>query len=147
MQNLIYTDDNIKTLNSVKVVIAIPLGNSETEEISFISTNKNIIFITSNYYELREEYKDDKEFLRILIDAIFSCKEISMAQKSTWKRWNCWNISFFVHGKRKISDVKQESYIYEQIEECCDYLSNTPLSVKRKYEALKNNIHLEWRDK
>ena len=95
MQNLIYTDDNIKTLNSVKVVIAIPLGNSETEEISFISTNKNIIFITSNYYELREEYKDDKEFLRILIDAIFSCKEISMAQKSTWKRWNCWNISFF----------------------------------------------------
>tara|TARA_B100000212_G_C27368151_1_gene531282 strand:+ start:674 stop:1129 length:456 start_codon:yes stop_codon:yes gene_type:complete len=147
-KNYFYSDKEIKNLNSVEVQITIPSGSSESEVISFTTNNKKIIFITNNYHELRQEYfrDDSDEFLKILIDAIFSCKEISLAAKSTWRKWNIYNIELSARRRTKISDKAATAHIHEQIDQCCDYLSNFPMSAKKKYEAMKSNSYIKWID-
>ncbi len=147
-KNYIYTNNKIKNLNSAKVQITISSGSTESESISFITNNKKIVFITNNYYELRQEYykEDGEEFLKILIDAIFSCNEISLAAKSTWRKWNVYNIELTARRRTKINETAEIAHIHEQIEQCCDYLSNLPISTKKKYEAMKTNSYIKWRD-
>tara|TARA_B100000900_G_C20553330_1_gene705689 strand:+ start:251 stop:706 length:456 start_codon:yes stop_codon:yes gene_type:complete len=147
-KNYFYSQKKIKNLNSVEVQITIPSGSSESESISFTTNNKKIIFITNNYYELRQEYfkHDGDDFLKILIDAIFSCKEISLAAKSTWRKWNVYNIELTARRGTKISDTAATAHIHEQIDQCCDYLSNLPISAKKEYEEMKSNSYIKWRD-
>tara|TARA_B100000767_G_C19774695_1_gene541892 strand:- start:2917 stop:3375 length:459 start_codon:yes stop_codon:yes gene_type:complete len=145
--NPTYSDTKIRNLTSVEVRIHIPMGSCESEEVSFITSNKYIIFITNNYHELRKDFfKDDDEgFLRILIDAIFSCKEISKVHKSTWRKWSIWNIEFYSRDKVGISDLAQEIYINDQIDQCYNYLTNSPVTAKTKYEIMKLNRLNDWK--
>lgn len=146
-KNFIYSENSIRNLSSVEVRITLPIGSSGHEEIIFTTSNKKILFITNNYQELHKDaFRDaDDVFLKMLIDAILSCDELSKFAKSTWRKWNIYGIELLAKDMNEISSIEQEAYVHKELDRCCNYLSNSPQTAKNQYESIKDNNPLKWR--
>tara|TARA_B100000674_G_scaffold488732_1_gene501372 strand:- start:863 stop:1321 length:459 start_codon:yes stop_codon:yes gene_type:complete len=128
--NITYHGGSIQKITSLEVSLCIAYLDFNSESPTFITSDRQIIYLYIYQHPLRNEFKRFDKFDELMTKALINCKEIPADLRASYENWTGW--SFEVKESVQCTKNEVEMYHFDQNERLLHELNG--LKTKRSEE-------------